>query len=201
MTTTSEREGSGNPLRSLLSAIANEIEYLEQQLESLYNNWFIETSDDWLIPYIRYLLYEKHRFHRLLGELPFVLTDWVKYFSIDMRITLLWMLAYIADTLSHYQDIIADEVHITTTGKEVKVILELPGIRKQNINLSVYDNLLEITAADLGRRYHRVIQIPPEAATDTGKSTYENGILEITFQKKKEEQDDDQKKGIQLNIE
>jgi HSP20 family protein len=119
-----------------------------------------------------------------------------------MRITLLWMLAYIADTLSYYQDIIADEAHITSTGKEVKVILELPGIKKQNINISVYDYALEITATDLEiRRYHRVIQLPPDADTDTGKSTYENGILEITFQKKKEEQDDDRKKGIELNVE
>jgi HSP20 family protein len=111
------------------------------------------------------------------------------------------MLAYLADTLSYYQDIIADEAHITTTGKETKVTLELPGIKKQNINIIVYDNLLEITATDLERRYHRVIQIPPEADTDTGKSTYENGILKITFQKKEEGQEDDGKKGIQLIIE
>jgi HSP20 family protein len=112
------------------------------------------------------------------------------------------MVAYLADTLSYYQDIITDEAHITTTRKKIKVILEMPGLRKQNINISVYDNFLEVTATDLERRrYHRVIQIPLEADTDTGKSTYENGILEITFQKKKEEQDDDQKKGIQLNIE
>ena len=161
MTTKSERESPGNTVRSLISAIADEIEYLEQGLESLYNNWFIETSDDWLIPYITYLLYEERRFHRLLGKLPFVLPDLVEYSPIDMRIALLGMLAYLADVLSHYQDTIADEAHITTTGKEVKVILELPGIRKQNINISVYDNFLEVTATDLERRrYHRVIQIP-----------------------------------------
>jgi HSP20 family molecular chaperone IbpA len=204
----SERESLDKTLESLLSTIAKEIEYVEQELKSLYNNWFIETSDDWVIPYIADLLYEKHRFYRLvLRDLLLVLSAWIIKYSpiIDMRITLLSMLAYLADILRYYQDSIANEAHITTAGKEVKVILELPGVRKQNINIRVYGNLLEVTAADLerSRRYHRVIQIPPEADIETGKSTYENGILEITFQKKKKEEgrDDDWKKGIQLNVE
>jgi HSP20 family protein len=32
--------------------------------------------------------------------------------------------------------------------------------------------------------YHRVIEIPPEADTETVKSAYKNGILEIVFKKK-----------------
>ena len=131
----SERESLGKTLESLLSTIAKEIEYVEQELESLYNNWFIETSDDWVIPYIADLLYGKHRFCRLvLGDLPLVLSAWIiKYPSIDMRITLLGMLAYLADILRYYQDSIANEAHITTAGKEVKVVLQLPRIRKHNI--------------------------------------------------------------------
>ena len=77
-------------------------------------------------------------------------------------------------------------------------MLELPGVRKQNIKVSVYGNLLEVRGTDLERKYHRVIQISPETDIETGKSIYENGILEVTF-KKKEEQDNP--KGMQINIE
>jgi HSP20 family molecular chaperone IbpA len=194
----SEREHVDKTLRSLLIALAKDIEYLEHEVESLYNNWFIETSDDWVIPYIADLLYEKHRFQRLvLGELPLVLSAWIKYASINMGITLVEMLAYVADVLSYYQDSINNEAHITTTCKEVNVILELPGISKQSIKLSVYDYSLEVTGTDLERKYHRVIQIPHETDIETGKSIYKNGILEITFRKKEQ----DNPKGIQINIE
>jgi HSP20 family protein len=36
------------------------------------------------------------------------------------------------------------------------------------------------------RKYHRVIEIPPEADIETVKSTYKNGILEIVFKKKEQ---------------
>jgi HSP20 family protein len=35
-------------------------------------------------------------------------------------------------------------------------------------------------------KYHRVVDLPPEADIETARSNYNNGILEITFNKKKE---------------
>jgi hypothetical protein len=46
----------GEPLRALLSVIEQELELLEADIEGLYENWFIETCDEWLIPYIGDLL-------------------------------------------------------------------------------------------------------------------------------------------------
>lgn len=47
------RDGSaGEPLRALLSVIEGELETLESDIAGLYENWFIETCDDWVIPYI-----------------------------------------------------------------------------------------------------------------------------------------------------
>ncbi|BAK76601.1 hypothetical protein NH8B_1784 [Pseudogulbenkiania sp. NH8B] len=46
----------GGPLRALLDIIAEQGNLLEQDIATLYDNWFIETCDDWLIPYIGDLL-------------------------------------------------------------------------------------------------------------------------------------------------
>ena len=46
----------GYPLRSLLSVIAREIGIVEEDIARLYANWFIETSDEWVVPYIGDLL-------------------------------------------------------------------------------------------------------------------------------------------------
>ena len=40
------------------------------------------------------------------------------------------------------------------------------------------------TKENAQRKYHRIVELPAEADIDTVKSTYKNGILEITFSKK-----------------
>lgn len=75
---------------------------------------------------------------------------------------------------------------IITTDKEVKVVVELPGVNKENIKVNAYDNTVEVTTADSERKYHEVIEIPPETDIETAKSTYKNGILEIIFNKKQQ---------------
>ncbi len=75
---------------------------------------------------------------------------------------------------------------ITTSDKEVKVILEMPGVNKENLRINAYDNSVEVKSEDPQRKYHRVMEIPPEADIETVKSTYKNGILEIVFKKKEQ---------------
>jgi HSP20 family protein len=86
---------------------------------------------------------------------------------------------------------------VTTSNTEVKVILEMPGVSKDKIKISAYDNSVEIKSDDPQRKYHEVIDLPPEADIETAKSSYRNGILEITFKKK----DQTKPKGKQINIE
>lgn len=75
---------------------------------------------------------------------------------------------------------------ITTTDKVVKAILEMPGVNKENIKISVHDNSVEVKSNDPQRKYHEIIDLPPETDTETAKSTYKNGVLEIIFAKKNE---------------
>ena len=79
-------------------------------------------------------------------------------------------------------------VDVLTTNKEVKVIVEVPGINKENIKINAYDTSIEISAIDTAesKRYHRLVDLPSETDTSssTAKSTYKNVMLEITFNKK-----------------
>ena len=77
-------------------------------------------------------------------------------------------------------------VDVNTTDKEVKVVVEMPGIRKEDIKIKAYDSQVEVTASkDSQRKYHKNIELPELAEIETARSVYNNGILEITFDKKK----------------
>ncbi|MCB8984940.1 MAG: hypothetical protein H6659_14005 [Ardenticatenaceae bacterium] len=43
---------SGQPLRALLAVIEAEMDRLESDIEAAYDNWFIETCDEWVVPYL-----------------------------------------------------------------------------------------------------------------------------------------------------
>jgi hypothetical protein len=46
----------GEPLRALLAIIEGELERVEGDIAGLYDNWFIETCDEWVVPYLGDLL-------------------------------------------------------------------------------------------------------------------------------------------------
>jgi HSP20 family protein len=86
---------------------------------------------------------------------------------------------------------------VAITDKEVKVAVEMPGVPKEKIKINAYENKVEITSDDPQRKYHEVIEIPPEADIETVKSTYNNGILEIVFKRKEQKTS----KGKEVKIE
>ncbi|MDH5178846.1 MAG: hypothetical protein OEZ39_05670 [Gammaproteobacteria bacterium] len=46
----------GLPLRALFAVLQSEYDALEADIQGLYDNWFIETCDEWVVPYIADLL-------------------------------------------------------------------------------------------------------------------------------------------------
>jgi len=85
-----------------------------------------------------------------------------------------------------------------STDKEVKVVLEMPGIKKEDIKINAYDSHIEvITSENSQRKYSKVIELTKEVDIETARSTYNNGILEVTFDKKKEEK---KPKGKEIRI-
>jgi HSP20 family protein len=74
---------------------------------------------------------------------------------------------------------------VITTDKDIKVTVEMPGVSKQDIKINVYEGSVEVSTTDTAnKKYHRLIELPADADVETAKSTYANGILEITFKKK-----------------
>lgn len=89
-------------------------------------------------------------------------------------------------------------VDVNATEKEVKVVVEMPGVRKEDIKVNAANSQVEIDASYNSRKYHKLIDLPKEADIETAKSIYNNGVLEITFDKKKE---DIKSKGKEIKIE
>ena len=74
---------------------------------------------------------------------------------------------------------------VTTTDKDVKVTIEMPGISKQDIKINAYEDSIEVSTLESApKKYRRLIELPPETDIESAKSSYANGILEVTFEKK-----------------
>ena len=46
----------GEPLKALLRIITEQVNLVEDDIRQLYENWFIETCEDWVVPYIGELI-------------------------------------------------------------------------------------------------------------------------------------------------
>ena len=42
----------GGPLRALLDVLGRQVEVVERDIARTYDNWFIETCEDWVVPYL-----------------------------------------------------------------------------------------------------------------------------------------------------
>ncbi|MDP9352082.1 MAG: hypothetical protein M3P51_11145, partial [Chloroflexota bacterium] len=49
-------EERGGPLRIILEVIAEQVSIVEEDIAGLHDNWFVETADDWVVPYLGDLL-------------------------------------------------------------------------------------------------------------------------------------------------
>ncbi len=95
-------------------------------------------------------------------------------------------------------------IEVKDTGKEIRVIAELPGMEEKDIDVSLLDGSVQITGEkreeqveEKGDIYHserqygrfeRVIQLPAEVDTDKAKASFKNGVLKIALPKTKEAQ-------------
>jgi len=75
-------------------------------------------------------------------------------------------------------------VDVMSSGEEIKVIAELPGVNREEIRVSATENIITIQADTPERKYRKDIELPDEVDPASAKSTYKNGILEITFKRK-----------------
>ena len=63
--------------------------------------------------------------------------------------------------------------------EKIKIIIELPGVSKYDIQLQAASNEIEIKTP----HHHKIIQLPVPVNNDVAKARYSNGILDIELEK------------------
>ena len=79
---------------------------------------------------------------------------------------------------------------------KLKIIAEMPGVSKSDLRITANENSLTIESISGERKYSKKIELPDQIEPSTGKSTYKNGILEVTFKLK-----DSKDHGVSINVE
>jgi len=76
-------------------------------------------------------------------------------------------------------------VDVVSTDGEVKVVAELPGVDKKEIKLHALEDTLTISVNTADHKYYKEVKLPTEVEPRDAKTSYKNGVLEITLQKAK----------------
>ena len=78
----------------------------------------------------------------------------------------------------------------------VKVIAEVPGVDKNDINLNASERKLIISVDTPQRKYYKEVDLPTEVDPQSAKATYKNGVLEVVLKKVGKGE-----KGVKIKIE
>jgi HSP20 family protein len=77
-------------------------------------------------------------------------------------------------------------VDVIQEPEQVKVIAELPGVEKEDIQLFATEKTLTLDVTNPEHRYHKELELPFEVDEDLVTSTYRNGVLETVMKRKKD---------------
>lgn len=96
----------------------------------------------------------------------------------------------IPDDIEPLTDVIEDDEYVSIT-------VEIPGVDKDDIDLDVKENTLEINVEGSERKYHKLIDLPSKVFPDTAHATYKNGVLDIILKRRERKKGN---KGYSVNI-
>ena len=66
-------------------------------------------------------------------------------------------------------------------GGALRVVVDLPGVDKENIVISATERSATVKAEQGTRRYKSEMELKAEVDPDSGRAEYKNGVLEILF--------------------
>ena len=87
---------------------------------------------------------------------------------------------------SNTRDPVVDTV-VDEKEKTVKLIAEMPGVEKSNINVVIEKNIVKIDAEQDKKKYNSQVPLQIKVDENSVKASYKNGILEITLKILEEE--------------
>lgn len=73
------------------------------------------------------------------------------------------------------------DVSVNDQERTLKIVSEMPGIEKSDIQLSVSDKLVLLSAKHGERKYEKKIPLPSKVDENSAKAKYTNGVLELTI--------------------
>ena len=75
------------------------------------------------------------------------------------------------------------DVHLDVheSAEEIRVVADIPGVEKDAIDLQCDGKTLHLEAHDGDRRYSERITLPGTVDEHTPSATYNNGVLEVVF--------------------
>jgi len=82
--------------------------------------------------------------------------------------------------------------------KDVAVTVEIPGVEKNDIDLNVKNDTLEIKVDNPKRKYHKLLDLPCDVLPNTTKATYKNGVLDVVIKRKEKKKPGS---GYKVNVE
>lgn len=72
---------------------------------------------------------------------------------------------------------------IVDEGEKIKVIIELPGVELEDIDLNAENSILDISVDREDRKFSKKVQLPSTVSPDSAKATYKNGVLTVVMEK------------------
>jgi HSP20 family protein len=72
---------------------------------------------------------------------------------------------------------------VVTTDSKIQIIIELPGVGKDDIQLRGTKDTITVSVDTHERSYYKKLSLPAYVDPATAKSKYTNGVLEISFNK------------------
>lgn len=78
-----------------------------------------------------------------------------------------------------FVDVVLDEKE-----NELKVVVEMPGVQKQDISLETTEDSLSIRTENRDRKFDTQVPLNPKVEPSSAKATYNNGILEVKLKLK-----------------
>jgi HSP20 family protein len=88
-------------------------------------------------------------------------------------------------------------VDVIETDREAHVVVELPGVEKNDVKLHGTEEILTISVDAPQHKYYKEIALPAKVNVKEAKTDYKNGVLEVTLPKAREEKE---KRGEPINI-
>jgi HSP20 family protein len=86
------------------------------------------------------------------------------------------------EAIEPYHDVLAE-------GDTIKVIVEMPGVEKEQIKLQSHGRRISVRAEGEHRKYAADIETPDYVGSKPEKAQYKNGVLEIIYAKADEPTD------------